>query len=146
MLGLTLDVALAGASYAPHSRSSVARAERRAKQAPIFEVDPYWPKPLPNHWVLGSTIGLSVDAQDHVWIIHRPGTVEDNFKAADLKVGVCCKVAPPTFCNSMRPATSSAAGVVRARATSGRRATTASPSIPKATSGLAATATPTRRS
>jgi DNA-binding beta-propeller fold protein YncE len=35
-----------------------------------------------------------VDAQDHVWIIHRPGTVDDNLKAADLKVGVCCKVAP----------------------------------------------------
>ncbi len=21
--------------------------------APIFEVDPFWPKPLPNHWVIG---------------------------------------------------------------------------------------------
>ena len=30
-----------------------------------------WPKPLPNHWLLGSTIGVSVDKQDHVWIIHR---------------------------------------------------------------------------
>jgi DNA-binding beta-propeller fold protein YncE len=68
-------------------------------QAPIFEVDPYWPKPLPNHWVLGSTIGLSVDAQDHVWVIHRPSTVEDNFKAADFNppIGVCCKVAPPVL-------------------------------------------------
>ena len=58
-----------------------------AKQAPIFEVDPFWPKPLPNHWVTGSTIGLSVDAQDNVWTIHRPNTVEDNFKAADIMVG-----------------------------------------------------------
>src|SRR6266542_5069833 len=62
-------------------------ADGGAKQAPIFEVDPFWPKPLPNHWVTGSTIGLSVDAQDNVWIIHRPNTVEDNFKAADIKVG-----------------------------------------------------------
>jgi DNA-binding beta-propeller fold protein YncE len=68
-------------------------------QAPIFEVDPFWPKPLPNHWVMGSTIGLSVDAQDHVWVIHRPGSVDDNFKAADMKppIGVCCKVAPPVL-------------------------------------------------
>ena len=51
----------------------------------MFEVDPFWPKPLPNHWVTGSTIGLSVDAQDNVWTIHRPDTVEANFKAADLK-------------------------------------------------------------
>ena len=26
--------------------------------SPSFEVDPFWPKPLPNHWVLGSTIGV----------------------------------------------------------------------------------------
>jgi DNA-binding beta-propeller fold protein YncE len=65
--------------------------------APRFEVDPLWPKPLPNHWVTGSTIGVSVDAQDRVWTIHRPNTVEDNFRAADLKVGECCKVAPPVL-------------------------------------------------
>ena len=43
-------------------------------QAPRFEVDPLWPKPLPNKWILGQTIGVSVDAQDHVWIIHRAGS------------------------------------------------------------------------
>jgi DNA-binding beta-propeller fold protein YncE len=65
-------------------------------QAPRFEVDPFWPKPLPNHWVLGSTIGLSVDANDHVWILHRPETVEDNFKAATFNppIGTCCTPAP----------------------------------------------------
>ena len=62
-------------------------AQGNAKQAPVFEVDPFWPKPLPNHWVTGSTIGLSVDAQDNVWTIHRPNTVEANFKAADIMVG-----------------------------------------------------------
>src|SRR4026209_1239103 len=61
--------------------------DAEGKQAPIFEVDPLWPNPLPNHWVTGSTIGLSVDAQDNVWTIHRPNTVEDNFKAADIMVG-----------------------------------------------------------
>ena len=68
------------------SRSNPVRAQSSARQAPIFEVDPFWPKPLPNHWVTGSTIGLSVDQQDRVWTIHRPNTVEDNFKAADIKV------------------------------------------------------------
>jgi DNA-binding beta-propeller fold protein YncE len=66
-------------------------------QAPHFEVDPYWPKPLPNHWVLGSTIGVSVDANDHVWILHRPQSVDDNFRAGDLKLGGCCAVAPPVL-------------------------------------------------
>jgi DNA-binding beta-propeller fold protein YncE len=76
-----------------------AQSGTNGRQAPIFEVDPFWPKPLPNHWVMGSTIGLSVDANDHVWVIHRPQTVEDNFKAADTKpqIGICCKVAPPVL-------------------------------------------------
>ena len=39
------------------------RLEAQAVQAPTFEVDPMWPKPLPNHWVLGSTIGVGVDSQ-----------------------------------------------------------------------------------
>ena len=66
--------------------------------APSFEVDPFWPKPLPNHWVLGSTIGVSVDSRDHVWIVHRPGSVDENFKGADLKpkVGTCCVVGAPS--------------------------------------------------
>ena len=95
--GLAL-VVFAGALYALQvPLATILSAQNGAKaQAPIFEVDPFWPKPLPNHWNLGSTIGLSVDAQDHVWIVHRPGTVEDNFKAADFTpvIGVCCKVAP----------------------------------------------------
>src|SRR3954471_4795868 len=44
-------------------------AAAAAVQAPRFEVDPLWPKPLPNKWILGQTIGVAVDAQDHVWII-----------------------------------------------------------------------------
>ncbi len=26
---------------------------RSSVQAPSFKVDPLWPKPLPNHWILG---------------------------------------------------------------------------------------------
>jgi len=72
-------------------------AQTATVNAPYFDVDPFWPKPLPNHWVLGSTIGVSVDADDHVWIIHRPNTVDDNFKAAAVtpQVGRCCTPAPP---------------------------------------------------
>jgi len=76
---------------------SLSAQQRASVTAPAFEIDPFWPKPLPNHWVIGSTIGVSVDAQDHVWIIHRPQSVDENFKAADLKLGVCCKVAPPVL-------------------------------------------------
>ncbi|MFH1265394.1 MAG: hypothetical protein ABIK89_06665 [Planctomycetota bacterium] len=47
-------------------------------QVPTFQVDPMWPKPLPNRWLVGSVIGVSVDSSDHVWIIHRPRTLQGN--------------------------------------------------------------------
>jgi DNA-binding beta-propeller fold protein YncE len=75
-----------------------AEAQARTVQAPMFEVDPLWPKPLPNHWLLGMVIGVWVDDQDHVWIIHRgASTLNDNEKALDLKVGECCTAAPPVL-------------------------------------------------
>lgn len=46
-------------------------AADRADEAPIFEVDPLWPRPLPNHRVLGSVVGVGVDSRDHVFIVHR---------------------------------------------------------------------------
>jgi len=80
-------------------RTASAQAKGGA-QAPRFEVDPMWPKPLPNHWLLGSTIGVSVDAQDHVWIIHRSSaTLNANERGAELDppTGECCKGAPPVL-------------------------------------------------
>src|SRR6266550_2718683 len=45
---------------------------------PTFVVDPFWPKPLPNHWLLGAVAGVAVDAKNHVWITHRPSTLQPN--------------------------------------------------------------------
>src|SRR5690349_3575902 len=66
--------------------------------APIFEVDPLWPKPLPNHWLLGMTIGVWADEQDNIWIFHRGAdTLHANEKALTLGVGECCQSAPPVL-------------------------------------------------
>ncbi len=46
--------------------------------APSFRVDAAWPKPLPNRWLVGAVVGVAVDARDHVWIVHRPGTLQPN--------------------------------------------------------------------
>jgi DNA-binding beta-propeller fold protein YncE len=56
---------------------------------PLFEVDPYWPRPLPNQWLVGSVAGVWVDARDHVWITHRPKTLQPN----ETRSGY--KAAPP---------------------------------------------------
>ncbi len=68
--------------------------------APRFEVDPLWPKPLPNHWLIGSAIGVSVDSRDHVWIIHRRQSLNGETEASagqNSPTGECCAVAPPVL-------------------------------------------------
>src|SRR5690349_7565831 len=67
--------------------------------APVFEVDQLWPKPLPNHWLLGMTIGVWVDDQDNVWIIHRGGaTLHAKEKGQESGLSPeCCRSAPPVL-------------------------------------------------
>ena len=80
------------------------------KVAPRFEVEPMWPKPLPNHWVMGNVIGVSVDSNDHIWLIHRQGSLEamELYGVANAPVGAnkrrngvveseCCIPAPPVL-------------------------------------------------
>jgi DNA-binding beta-propeller fold protein YncE len=76
-----------------------AAVEAAGVQAPAFEVDPFWPKPLPNHWLIGMTIGVSVDAQDHVWIVHRQGSLEPGELHASTNppMAQCCAAAPPVL-------------------------------------------------
>lgn len=73
--------------------------DAQAPMAPRFEVDPFWPKPLPNHWVLGSAIGVGVDSRDHVFIVHRGnGDPRTELGAAqDPPTGECCRPAPPVL-------------------------------------------------
>ena len=70
-----------------------------AADPPQFQVDAFWPKPLPNNWILGQVAGIAVDAQDHVWIIHRPRTLTDDEKGATLSPprSKCCVPAPPVI-------------------------------------------------
>jgi DNA-binding beta-propeller fold protein YncE len=76
-----------------------AAVEAAAVQAPMFEVDPLWPKPLPNHWLIGMTIGVSVDAQDNVWIVHRQGSLErgELHASTNPPMAMCCVAAPPVL-------------------------------------------------
>jgi DNA-binding beta-propeller fold protein YncE len=96
---ITTAIALfAGLGVGQAWLQSQAQAQGSSVQAPKFDVDPLWPKPLPNHWVLGMTIGVWVDEQDHVWIIHRGrDTLHANERALELKVGECCAAAPPVL-------------------------------------------------
>jgi DNA-binding beta-propeller fold protein YncE len=67
-----------------------------AQNAPRYQVDAAWPQPLPNNWGIGQAAGVAVDAQDHVWVIHRPRTMTgDELGAAQTPpLSECCVAAP----------------------------------------------------
>lgn len=103
VIGAALATAVVGLGTAQRMFEKTAAAQGTATvQAPRFEVDPFWPRPLPNNWLLGSTIGVGVDSQDHVWIVHR-GAATLNARtemsaATDPKTAQeCCVPAPPVL-------------------------------------------------
>jgi hypothetical protein len=94
--GFIAAIAILGTASALMRRAVVHAA---TVQAPRFEVDPFWPKPLPNHWLMGQTIGVSVDSNDHIWIIHRAGSLEPGEQHATTNppTAQCCAPAPPVL-------------------------------------------------
>jgi DNA-binding beta-propeller fold protein YncE len=110
---LTFGLALVGAIgvVAVAAEAMDDMAEDQAGTVPMFEVDPFWPKPLPNHWLIGPTIGIEVDENDGVWIVQRNtlnqfvlntevGAVTDtsdtNPNAPQrTAVAECCRPGPP---------------------------------------------------
>ena len=94
---VSFAVLLAGVLAWGGMQSRAVGAQGMVPNAPMFEVDPFWPKPLPNNWLLGSTIGVSVDSDDHVWIVHRGNLAPNEIPAAldPPFAEECCFAAPP---------------------------------------------------
>ena len=70
-----------------------------AETAPSFRVDPAWPAPLPNGWILGQDSGIATDSEDHVWVLQRPASLTEDERGATLKPpqSKCCAAAPPVL-------------------------------------------------
>jgi DNA-binding beta-propeller fold protein YncE len=95
---MALAAAIVGLGVGQALLQHRAEAQGSTVSAPIFEVDPLWPRPLPNNWLLGWTIGVWVDEQDYVWIIHRGASgLHNNERGAELNppIAECCRTAPP---------------------------------------------------
>src|SRR6187397_532272 len=97
-IGVTVLVAVLALGLSARALDQAA-APAGMVEAPRFEVDPMWPKPLPNNWVIGQAIGLTVDARDHVWMVHRVDSLSANEVSQDQDppTGSCCKKAPPVL-------------------------------------------------
>jgi DNA-binding beta-propeller fold protein YncE len=99
-MGVALTAALVGLGLGQsYMEKDVIEASAQTLQAPAFEVDPFWPQPLPNEWILGNVIGVAVDARDHVYIVHRAWGegIFKPFAELGLSEGtsICCEAAPP---------------------------------------------------
>jgi DNA-binding beta-propeller fold protein YncE len=103
VVGMTFAALLVALGTAQVALERTASAQaKNTVMAPRFEVDPMWPKPLPNHWIYGNVIGVSVDSRDHVFIIHRTdilpqGNIDrkEAYAALTPPASECCYPAPP---------------------------------------------------
>jgi DNA-binding beta-propeller fold protein YncE len=97
LLGGTL-VLLQAPILAAQRAATSGKAQPAGKaQAPQFEVEILWPKPMPNHWLLGSATGVAIDKQDHIFVVN----LTDSFTArteiglsANPTLGECCDPSP----------------------------------------------------
>jgi DNA-binding beta-propeller fold protein YncE len=90
--GLAMLIALSGwILFAPTIASQ--------SRAPRYQVQALWPRPFAEQsWVLGSITGVTVDGQNHIWVVHRGAdSLENNEKGMMLtppSSSICCKAAP----------------------------------------------------
>ncbi len=100
-LGIAIATAITYACGTPPEPSDVAITEESEisrdsdpSATPEFRVDPFWPRPLPNNWILGQVAGLAVSNNDNIWILHRPSTLDVRQRGEE---GMCCVPAPPVI-------------------------------------------------
>ena len=85
-----------GSGLGQKGSTSKTGAPAGAAEPPKFQVDPFWPKPLPNNWLFGQIASVAVDANDHVWVLQRPRSLSEDEKGATLSPprNKCCAPAP----------------------------------------------------
>ncbi len=102
MARLACTAALIAVAASPHTRAGAQDSTSPSEAAadiPTFAVDPFWPKPLPNNWIMGQVAGVHVDADDRVWIVQRPRSLTERELGASREppLSNCCFAAPPVL-------------------------------------------------
>jgi DNA-binding beta-propeller fold protein YncE len=70
---ILLSALAAGCAGQSADRTTAAAATKAG--VPRFEVDPAWPK-VPEKYRLGDASSIGIDAQDNIWVLHRPRTLK----------------------------------------------------------------------
>jgi len=68
----------------------------KAQAKPVYKVDPFWPKPLPNKWLMQGVPVMVTDKDDHIWVMNRPRDVNPDETGASTTPPrtECCIAAP----------------------------------------------------
>jgi hypothetical protein len=66
--------------------------------APRYKFDPDFPRPLPNKWKIGGVMGISIMADDSIWVYNRPNDMTNLELGAETTppLAECC-VRPPSM-------------------------------------------------
>lgn len=96
---ITLVLFLVSSSVMSGSTEEKGKTGESANPVPSFIVDPFWPKPLPNDWLMGQVAGVAVDSKDHIWIIHRPNSLgaDEYAPTEEPATGLPYSPAPPVI-------------------------------------------------
>jgi DNA-binding beta-propeller fold protein YncE len=93
-IGLVFAV-VAAAVHIGSTTAATPSAQSGAEQIPVFELDPTWPKPLPNDWAFGEAWGIAVDSRDHGWVLHSTNHKDRSIPDMLAKQGK--RLAPPVI-------------------------------------------------
>lgn len=85
--GLAVGLGCLGALIVPVAHS---------QDAPVYKVDPFWPKRLPNKWSMQQIVDIYIDKEDHVWVLNRADDARpDELGAATTPPRAeCCVLGP----------------------------------------------------
>ncbi|NKB33000.1 MAG: hypothetical protein GKR91_07885 [Pseudomonadales bacterium] len=97
LLSTIAIIAFTALNLGQNALQQSAQAVNNDRLAPQFVVDPYWPQPLPNKWIMGRTIGIAIDERDHLFVVHRDqdSMFMNQELGLDLGRAECCTAAPP---------------------------------------------------
>ena len=64
----------------------------RPQDIPTYRIDPSWPKPLPQNGILGYVKTVVLDKNDHIWVLHFPGTISQDERGLthNPPLSTCC--------------------------------------------------------
>lgn len=94
---LAISLALGGVAGLLTTLDGEAQNNRSTAAVPVYQVDPFWPKPFKDpKWMIQAIPVMATDYEDHVWAISRSNDLrpDEGMAATNPPRGDCCIAAP----------------------------------------------------